>query len=108
MRNTKKVREFKQLSQSRNSTFPWVQFVDLNFYQNAVSRSQDEGKSEKMKVEKSGHPVGTGDMMFFKFFLSCQKLLVYQKLCFNHFQISRYVDGDNTNAVMKYMPKGHT
>ena len=61
-----------------------------------------------MKVEKSGHPVGTGDMMFFKLFLSCQKLLVYQKLCFNHFQISRYVDGDNTNAVMKYMPKGHT
>ena len=60
MRNTKKVREFKQLSQSRNSTFPWDQFADLNFYQNAISRSQDEGKSEKMKVEKKWPPCWDG------------------------------------------------
>ena len=49
MRNTKKVREFKQLSQRRNSTFPWVQFADLNFYQNAVSRSQDQGKFSEVR-----------------------------------------------------------
>ena len=49
MRNAKIFREFKQLSQSGNSTSPWVQFADLNFYQNAVSRSQDQGKFSEVR-----------------------------------------------------------
>ena len=43
---------------------PFLTFktCDLSFYQNALSRSQGNffeirGKSGKMKVEKSGHPV---------------------------------------------------
>ena len=54
-----KVRESKQLSESKSltGTIPQVQFDDLSFYQNAISRSQGNfsqvrEKSGKMKVEE--------------------------------------------------------
>ena len=51
--NQGKVREFKLLSRSKSLTIPQVHSDDLSFYQNAVSRSQENFSEVREKSGKS-------------------------------------------------------